>query len=280
MIDLLRPHYPVTLLCRVLDYPRRSVYYVPVPSDDTVLRAAIEQIMIRWPFYGYRRVTAQLRREGWTINSKVLRRLLHELGRTSRVGRVRWHTTDSVHGLPRYPNLVRELVVTAPDQAWCADITYLRLGQSCIYLAVILDLYTRAIRGWHLSRSLGQALTLTALRHALAQRVPVIHHSDQGVQYASQAYVEVLTTAGVEISMADVGQPTQNAVAERFMRTLKEEHVDYTEYHDFTDAYRQLKQWLEVDYTQLRMHSALAYATPTEYEAAYWDRFTQSPATG
>lgn len=135
------------------------------------------------------------------------------------------------------------------------------------------------MRGWHLSRSLGQELTLTALHHALAQRVPVIHHSDQGVQYASRAYVEVLTAAGVDISMADVGQPTQNAVAERFMRTLKEEHVDYTEYHDFTDAYRQLKQWLEVDYTQLRIHSALKYATPDEYEAAYWNQFTKSPAT-
>ncbi len=280
MIELLRPHYPITLLCRVLEYPRRSFYYVPVPTDDTVLRTAIEQIMIRWPFYGYRRVTAQLRREGWSINSKLVRRLLHELGLTCRVGRVRWHTTDSTHGRPRYPNLVREVVVTAPDQAWCADITYLRLGQSFIYLAVILDLYTRAVRGWHLSRSLGQELTLTALRHALAQRVPVIHHSDQGVQYASRTYVDTLTAAGVAISMADVGQPTQNAVAERFMRTLKEEHVDYTEYHDFTDAYRQLKQWLEVDYTQLRMHSALEYATPAEYEAAYWDQRTQSPATG
>ncbi|MDP9315486.1 MAG: IS3 family transposase [Chloroflexota bacterium] len=143
MIDLLRPHYSVTLLCRLLEYPRRSYDYVAVPADDTVLRSAIEQIMIRWPFYGYRRVTAQLRREGWTINSKLVRRLLHELGRACRVGRVRWHTTDSAHGLPRYPNLVRELVVTAPDQAWCADITYVRLGQGFIYLAVILDLDTR-----------------------------------------------------------------------------------------------------------------------------------------
>lgn len=107
MIDRLRPHYSVTLLCRLLEYPRRSFYYVPVPSDDTALRTAIEQIMIRWPFYGYRRVTAQLRREGWTINSKLVRRLRHELGLAYRIGRVRWHTTDSAHGLPRYPNLVR-----------------------------------------------------------------------------------------------------------------------------------------------------------------------------
>ena len=114
MIELLRPHYPVTLLCRLLEYPRRSYYYVPVPTDDTLLRTAIEQIMIRWPFYGYRRVTAQLRREGWTINTKLVRRILHELGLACRVGRVRWHTSDSTHGLPRYPNLVRELMVTAP----------------------------------------------------------------------------------------------------------------------------------------------------------------------
>lgn len=219
MIELLRPHDAVTLLCRVLDYPRRSFYYVPVPSDDTALRTAIEQIMVRWPFYGYRRVTAQLRREGWAINSKLVRRLLQELGLACRVGRVRWHTTDSTHSLPRYPNLLRQFVVTAPDQAWCADITYLRLGQSFIYLAVILDMYTRAVRGWHLSRSLGQEVALIALHQALAQRVPLVHHSDQGVQYAAHAYIDRLRAGNVAISMADVGQPTQNAVAERFMRT-------------------------------------------------------------
>jgi len=280
MIEALRMNYPIDRLCAVLDCPRRSYYYQAVPTNDEPLRTAIEQIMIRWPYYGYRRVTAQLRRDGWPINSKVVRRLLHEFGLHARVGRVRWHTTDSTHDQPRYPNLVRELAVAYPDQLWVADITYLRLGHRFIYLAVILDAFTRAVRGWHLGRSLGQELALTALAQALTQCVPVIHHSDQGVQYAARGYIDRLTGAGVQISMADVGQPTQNALAERFMRTLKEEHVDYTEYADFLDAEQQLKHWLEVEYNQQRIHSALAYATPMEFEAAFWAQTKPSPSSG
>jgi transposase InsO family protein len=280
MIQQLSIDYPIRLLCAVLECPRRSYYYHAVPADETTLRTAIEQIVIRWPYYGYRRVTAQLRREGWTVNTKVVRRLMHEFGVYGRIGRVRWHTTDSTHDLPRHPNLVRDLVVTCPDQLWVADITYLRLGYRFIYLAVILDAFTRAVRGWHLGRSLGQELALTALEQALTHRMPGIHHSDQGVQYAAQAYIDRLNGAGVQISMADVGQPTQNAIAERFMRTLKEEHVDYTEYTDFLDAERQLRHWLEVEYNQQRIHSALAYATPVEFEAAFWAEMRQAPSNG
>ncbi len=280
MIQQLRAGYPIATLCAVLECPRRSYYYQPVPALEEPLRSAIEQIVIRWPYYGYRRVTAQLRREGWTVNTKVVRRLMPELGLCARIGRVRWHTTDSTHALPRYPNLVRDLVVTYPDQVWIADITYLRLGHRFIYLAVILDAFTRAVRGWQLGRSLGQALALTALEQALTHRRPGIHHSDQGVQYAAQAYIDRLNAAGVQISMADVGQPTQNAIAERFMRTLKEEHVDYTEYTDFLDAERQLRHWLEVEYNQQRIHSALAYATPVEFETAFWAGLQQSPSSG
>jgi len=270
MITQLSTSYPIETLCALLDCPRSSYYYQPVPPDDTALRTAIEQIVIRWPFYGYRRVTAQLRREGWTVNSKVVRRLLQEFGLHGRIGRVRWHTTDSTHALPRYPNLVRDMVASYPDEIWCADITYLRLGARFIFLAVILDAFTRAVRGWHLGRSLSHELALRALEQALLQREPTIHHSDQGVQYAAQGYVAQLRAHTIQISMADVGQPTQNAIAERFMRTLKEEHVDYTEYTDFTDAERQLKHWLEVEYNHQRIHSALAYATPVEFEAAFW----------
>ncbi len=280
MIQQLRATYPLVTLCEVLDCSRRSYYYQAVPADETPLRTAIEQIVIRWPFYGYRRVTAQLRREGWIVNSKVVRRLMHDFALHSRIGRVRWHTTDSSHALPRYPNLVRDLVVTYPDQVWVADITYLRLGSRFVYLAVILDAFTRTVRGWQLGRSLGQELTASALAQALAERVPAVHHSDQGVQYAARGYVEQLTTQGVQISMAAVGQPTQNAIAERFIRTLKEEHVDYTEYQDFADAERQLKHWLEVEYNQQRIHSALGYATPMEFEAAFWVETMQSPSYG
>jgi transposase InsO family protein len=280
MIEALSIDYPIDRLCALLDCPRRSYYYQAVPTIDEPLRTAIEQIVIRWPYYGYRRVTAQLRREGWTVNSKVVRRLLHEFGVHARVGRVRWHTTDSTHDQPRYPNLVRELTVAYPDHLWVADITYVRLGHRFIYLAVILDAFSRAVRGWHLGRRLGQELALTALAQALTQHVPVIHHSDQGVQYAARGYIDRLTGAGVQISMADVGQPTQNALAERFMRTLKEEHVDYTEYADFVDAEQQLRHWLEVAYNQQRIHSALAYATPMEFEAAFWAQTKPSPSSG
>ncbi len=217
---------------------------------------------------------------GGRSTEQVVRRLLHEVGLHARIGRVRWHTTDSTHAHPRYPNLVRDLMVAYPDHLWVADITYLRLGHRFIYLAVILDAFTRAVRGWQLGRNLGQELALTALAQALTHRVPVIHHSDQGVQYAAQTYIDWLTRANVQISMADVGQPTQNAIAERFMRTLKEEHVDYSEYANFLDAEQQLKHWLEVEYNQQRIHSALAYATPVEFEAAFWAEPRQSPFWG
>ncbi len=178
MIQQLGASYPIATLCAVLECPRRSYYYQAVPHNEELLRTAIEQIVIRWPYYGYRRVTAQLRREGWTINSKLVRRLMHEFGLHARVGRVRWHTTDSTHDQPRYPNLVRDLTVAYPDQLWVADITYVRLGHRFIYLAVILDAFSRAVRGWHRGRSLGQELALTALEQALRHHVPGMHHSD------------------------------------------------------------------------------------------------------
>ncbi len=197
MIHQLSSNYPIRLLCEVLDCPRRSYYYHAIPAGELALRTAIEQIIIRWPFYGYRRVTAQLRREGWLANSKVVRRLMHEFGLHGRVGRVRWHTTDSTHSLPRYANLVRDLRVTYPDQVWVADITYLRLGNRFIYLAVILDAFTRAVRGWHLGRSLGQELALRALQQALVHRVPAIHHSDHGIQYAANGDVAQLAARSI-----------------------------------------------------------------------------------
>ena len=161
------------------------------------------------------------------------------------------------------------------DKRWVADITDIRLGTGFIFLAVILDVFTRAVRGWHVSRSLGHELALTALRMALRTRVPQLHHSDQGVQYAARGYVELVQGQGVQISMADAGQPTQNAYAERFMRTLKEEHVDYADYDDLGEARTQLGHWLEVEYMHERIHSALGYRTPAEFEAAYWGRLAQ-----
>jgi len=269
MIDQMRADYPVQQLCQVLDCPRSSYYAHPQTREpDAEVVKALEAILMRWPFYGYRRILAQLRRQGLQVGEGVVRRVLQWLGITRQVGRVRMQTTDSNHAHSRYPNRIRGLDVTAPDQVWVGDITYIRLGRRFIYLAVILDACTRAVRGWALSRSLEQALTLDALDRALAKATPFIFHSDQGVQYASFAHTSLLLEAGVKISMSDKASPTQNGIVERFMRTVKEEHVDYADYQDFDDAFDQLKHWLEVEYMTERVHSSLNYQTPAEFEGA------------
>jgi putative transposase len=269
VITVMKDDYPVIQLCEALDCARSSYYYQSVrQEDDPDLIEEVEHMLMRWPFYGYRRVTAQLKRQGWSVGETVVRRLLKTLSVTRNVGRVRVRTTDSNHNLRRYPNLVRNLTPAWPDQVWVADITYIRLGLQFIYLAVILDAYTRAVRGWHLSRNLSQGLTRAALRMALTKGIPSVHHSDQGAQYAAGDYINLLRSVDAQISMADAGQPTQNGLVERFIRTLKEEHVDYTEYTDFDDARQQIGHWLDVEYMTERIHSALDYATPAEFEAA------------
>jgi transposase InsO family protein len=270
MIRQLSADYPIRLLCAVLAMARSTVYYEPVvnPEDAEVL-AAIERVLMRWPFYGYRRVTAHLKREGWKVGETRVRRLLRQIDHSCSVGRMRVATTDSKHDLPRYPNLVKKLEVTRPNQVWVADITYIRLGRRFIYLAIILDACTRGLRGWHLSRSLeARDLTMMALKMASARHpAPDFHHSDQGSQYATPDYTDLLPET-TRISMAAVGQPTENGLAERFIRTLKEEHLDYSDYRDFDDAFEQLAHWLEVEYMTERIHSALGYLTPAEFEAA------------
>lgn len=267
MIDQLKAHYPVQRLCQVLSLPRSSYYAKPARIEpEPGLVVAVEQVLMRFPTYGYRRVRIQLRRQGVQTSERQVRRVLQHLGVTRQVGKVR--TTDSSQPHQRYPNRLRETTVTALDQVWVADITYLRFGYRFFYLAVILDAYSRAVRGWSLGRRLEEGLTLTALRQALRTRQPQIFHSDQGAQYTATDHVALLQQAQITVSMADVGEPTQNALAERFIRTLKEEHVAFTEYDDFDDAYQQLKQWLEVEYMHQRIHSALDYQTPAEFEVA------------
>jgi transposase InsO family protein len=178
----------------------------------------------------------------------------------------RRRTTNSEHGFQRYPNWVQDLTTVRPDQVWVADITYVRLRREFVYLAVIMDVFTRSIRGWHLGRGLDQALTLTALRQALADRLPEIHHSDQGVQYAASDYVALLQAHGVQISMAEVGEPTQNGYAERLIRTIREEEIDLSDYEDYHDAYQQLGRFLEDVYMHKRVHQSLRYLTPAEFE--------------
>jgi putative transposase len=187
-------------------------------------------------------------------------------------------TTHSNHPYPRYPNLVQGLQIVRPDHVWVSDITYVRLHDEFVYLAVLMDVYTRSIRSWHLSRHLDRMLTLTALRRALAQHRPEIHHSDQGVQYAATAYVQTLQDVGAQLSMATAGEPTENGYAERLMRTIKEEEVTLHDYADFHDAYRHLGRFLDHVYQHKRIHSALGYLTPAEFETQWQQQPTAAAA--
>jgi putative transposase len=261
-------NYPARLVCRLLAYPRCGLYRTPGSgaTDATGLRQALVELAGQWPTYGYRRLTAMLRRQDWPVNGKRVRRLMRELGIMGRAPTRRPRTTNSQHGFGRYPNLVQDLVIDRPEQVWVADITYIRLRHEFVYLAVLMDVFTRAIRGWHLSRALDQELTLTALDQALARRTPQIHHSDQGVQYAATDYVQRLQAGRIAISMAAVGEPRENGYAERLMRTIKEEEVDLSEYRDYADAYAQIGRFLEAVYNQKRIHSSLGYLTPQEFE--------------
>ena len=264
--------YPVSVACELLELSPSTYYYRPVQSDESELEAAIEEIAGQFPIYGTRRVTNQLRRppNRLTVNRKRVRRIMAEKELLRPVKRRKRRTTDSQHPYPRYLNLVKELEITHPDQVWVSDITYIRLNQEYVYLAIIMDVFTRSIRGWCLSRTLDQELTLIALRAALETQSPEIHHSDQGVQYAAYAYTDLLKIHGIQISMAAVGKAEENGYAERFMRTIKEEEVDLSEYLDFGDAHQQIGYFIEDVYNTKRIHSSLGYLTPVEYEYAWW----------
>jgi transposase InsO family protein len=263
----LADEYPVRWLCRLLGCGRAGLYRTPTEAaDEAALRRAAEELAGAWPTYGYRRVTVMLRRHGWVVNAKRVRRVMRDLGLAAEPVKRRVRTTNSDHPFPRYPNLVADLAVTRPDQVWVADITYVRVRVEFVYLAVLMDVFTRCVRGWELGRSLDQELTLAALGRALRRGRPEVHHSDQGVQYAAAEYIDRLTHANALISMATVGEPRENGYAERLMRTIKEEEVRLTEYHDYADARRQLGRFLDRVYNRKRIHSALGYLTPAEFE--------------
>lgn len=268
----LSSHYPVRLVCRLLGVARSSVYYASAPApDETVIRNVVIDTAEEWPTFGYRRLTAMLRRLGWRVNAKRVRRLMRELHLGGEAPPKGIRTTDSRHPFPRYDNLVKTLEITAPNQVWVADITYVKLQREFVYLAVLMDVFTRLIRGWQVSRSLDQGLTLAALERALIHGTPRIHHSDQGVQYAATAYVGRLQGLGVQLSMAKVGEPRENGYAERLMRTIKEEEVALSEYRDYADARRQLGRFIDRIYNVKRIHSSLGYLTPKEFEARWKD---------
>ena len=272
--------YPVQALCQLLALPRSSYYYSAIAGDEQALRTALEQVAGEFPTYGSRRIAQQLRRppHELVVNRKQVRRLMATMGLLRPTQPRKQATTNSQHPYPRYPNLVEGLPITHPDQVWVCDLTYVHFRQDFIYLAVIMDVFTRSIRGWHLSRSLDQVLTLAALQKALATHTPTIHHSDQGVQYATTAYVDLLQTAGVQISMAAVGQAWQNGYAERLIRTLKEEEVALSDYRDFADAAASIGHFIEQVYQRKRIHSALGYLTPVEFEAAWQQQQPVGPS--
>jgi transposase InsO family protein len=272
----LKNDFPVKLLCDVLALPRSSWYYQPAERDETDLHQAVEGVVEQFPTYGSRRVMHQLRREKpefQTIGRKRVRRVLREKGLNLRRKTVKKQTTDSNHSFPRYPNLVKELEIIRLDQVWVGDITYIRLGDgSFVYLAILMDVFSRVFRGWALSRSLGVELTLAALHRAFHVACPEIHHSDQGVQYAATDYIAALSNRNVEISMAAVGQAEENGYAERVIRTIKEEEVALNEYPDFASAKLHLGRFIDDVYHTKRIHSSLGYLTPSEFTAQWAKR--------
>jgi putative transposase len=242
-----------------------------VKKQAADLRDRIEQMVVEFTRYGYRRVTHQLRREGWKVNHKRVARLMREQSLQCQIKR-RWvKTTDSDHGYRIYPNLLKGLEVRGRNQVWVADITYIRILTGFLYLAVVLDLFSRKVIGWALSEQIDAELTLAGLRMALAERGTVngcIHHSDRGVQYACHAYVEELEAAGMRISIARKGNPYDNAAAESFMKTLKYEEIYLWDYHSLEDVKHRVPYFLQQVYNQKRLHSALGYVTPEEFEQA------------
>ena len=272
----MRPHYPLKLLCETLDCNRSSFYYKPESKGEAPLKEAIAGVIRQWPTYGYRRVSAQLRRQGHRVNHKRVLRLMRRMGLTERPRRRKVRTTDSRHPFGRHPNLVENLTICRPEQVWVADITYVRVRLEDLYLAILLDVYTRRLRGWNLRRGLDASLTLGALGKALRRGTPEIHHSDQGVQYACQDYIDALPT-GVQLSMSDKGEAWQNGYAERAIRTIKQECIRLEDYRDYADARLRIGTFLEDVYNHKRIHSALGYLTPAEFEAAYYERQAAAP---
>ena len=241
------------------------------------LRDAMQRIALEWPCYGRPRITAELRDGGWTVNPKLVYRLMREDNLLCVRKRKFVVTTASNPGRKIYPTLARDLILTAPDQRWRADITYIRLRDEFVFLAVVLDAYSRRVIGWELDRTMEESLTLAALRMALSRRAPqskeqptgLVHHSDRGSQYASNDYTDLLKERGIEISMSRKGNPWDNAACESFMKTLKYEEVLRNDYRDLAEARASIAEFLEKVYNHKRLHSALGYLPPAEFEAQH-----------
>jgi transposase InsO family protein len=252
---------------------RAGFYRARTPRQATPvemeIRDEMQKIALESPAYGYRRITAELQQRGFAVNHKRVLRMMREDNLLCVRRRKFVATTDSRHNLPVYPNLAAQITPTAINQLWVADITYIRLRVEFVYLAVLLDAFSRRVIGWALGRTLEAGLAMAALEMALADRKPqpgLVHHSDRGVQYASQDYTELLKQHKAQISMSRKGNPYDNAACESFMKTLKYEEVYRNEYHDFQEARASIREFLERVYNQKRLHSALGYLPPAEFE--------------
>lgn len=277
LIEKASDQIPVQRLCQLAGVVRSSYYRArqgkaPLPEPNETVLQEIRTICEEMPFYGSPRVTEELRRRGYRVNHKRVSRLMGKANLRCRRKKRFVHTTDSQHNFRVYPNVAKDLIVVRPNQLWRADITYIRLVREFIYLAVILDAFSRRVVGWALARHIDAALTVTALKMAIEGRTVepgLVHHSDRGVQYACEEYVTVLNTNNFTISMSCKGNPYDNAMAESFMKTLKAEEVYINDYHTITDAFRNIEQFIESVYNTKRLHSSLGYLTPDEKEAEF-----------
>lgn len=260
--------------CLLLNLNRSTAYYQlnyaqreNREKEDLLIKDLIDQIHLEYPYYGYRPLKHELARRGIVLNHKKVLRIMRKYGLLSQIKKLFKSCTDSRHKLPRYPNLIQELKVIELNQVWGADITYIRLREEFVYLAVIIDFYSRKIKGWALSRHLDVGLPQEALYKALAGNPqPKIHHSDQGVQYCSRDYVEILKEKGIRISMSDKGNPYQNNITESFFKTLKYNEVYLNEYDSFEEALANIENFIDLVYNQKRLHSSLGYLPPNEFE--------------
>jgi putative transposase len=278
MIGAVQQAFPDLSLRQICRWLSRSWYYACPSAEergvrDVARRDAIDHLILEFPGYGYRRVTYALQRAGWDVTHKRVLRVMRQESLLCHWQRHFVGTTDSAPGYSTYPNLLADGALTAPDQAWVAASTYVRLPTTFVYLACLLDAYSRRCVGWKLSRQIDTRLTLDALEVALAQRQPapgLIHHSDRGVQYASLAYVARLVQAGARVSMSTKGNPYDNAQAESFFKTLKRGEVYLQDYQTFAEAEAHLDHFIAAVYNTKRLHSSLGYLPPAEFEAAYF----------